>query len=88
MISLFLALSLSGCATDKIVTVYKTVTVYQDRYIEIPEALTQPVEIVQPPDGDIDTIDLRVMYLAQKTRARQCNGQLAEIANIKDTSHD
>jgi len=54
--------------------------VYQDRYVAIPDTLTTPVEIVHPPDGDIDTIDLKVAYLAQKTRAKQCNGQLSEIA--------
>ena len=79
---LCLAGLLTGCATERIVTVYETVTVTQDRYVIIPAPLTQPVEIVQPPDGDIDTIDLRVMYLEQKTRAKQCNGQLAEISTI------
>jgi hypothetical protein len=54
----------------------------RDRYVEIDPGLTQPVEIIYAPPGDVDTIDLRVMYESQREQAKMCNGQLASIAAI------
>ncbi len=62
-------------------TVYKTVEVVKDRYIPVAPALTTPVEIIYAPDGDVDTIDLRVMYESQREQAKICNGQLSAIAS-------
>lgn len=53
----------------------------KDRYVPIPESLTQPVEIIELREG-FDVYELGAAYKAQKIRAIQCNGLLAEIASI------
>ena len=80
--TLFLAISLSGCATRPPEITCGIATVYQDRYIPVDPRLTQPVEIVDLPEDEVDTIDLGVAYKAQKVRALQCNGQLEEISKL------
>lgn len=54
----------------------------RDRYVPIPESLTQPVEIVELP-ARFDVYQLGAAYKAQKIRAMQCNGLLAEIEAIQ-----
>jgi hypothetical protein len=80
---------LFGCASNppEVVTKYETVTLYQDRYVPIDPRLINPVEIVLLPVS-FDTLALGAAYKAQKTRAMQCNGQLAEIARIEGTKHE
>jgi hypothetical protein len=60
--------------------------VSRDVYVSIPPSLTAPVEIVELEDNDgtrnADTLQLGAAYRAQKVRAKQCNGKLAEIAAI------
>lgn len=83
--SLCLTGLLTGCATNPEV-VYKdrVQTVYQDRYVPVPADLTEPVQIVQPPEK-IDTITLITMFQDQRAAARMCNGQLGLIANLGAT---
>lgn len=52
----------------------------------VPEELVRPVPIVYAMDAEVDTIDLKVMYEEQRTYAQMCNGQLAEIQGLADTS--
>jgi len=77
-----------GCATTEYVTEYETVEVIRDRFVPVPEELTRPVEIVELPDNggfrNADTLQLGAAYRAQKVRAAQCNGQLAEIKSLKE----
>lgn len=75
-----LLLFVSGCATDP-VYVYQTKELVRDRYVAVPEALTQPVEIITL-SADFDVYALGAAYKAQKTRAEVCNGKLAEIAGL------
>jgi len=86
LMMLFLIGLTSGCASEQAVTRYETVEVYRDRFVPVPEELTRPVEIVELPDNggyrNADTLQLGAAYRAQKVRARQCNGQLAEIATL------
>ena len=56
----------------------------RDRYVSVPESLTQPVEIVGLSE-DFDVYELGAAYKAQRVRAMQCNGQLSEIASIGHT---
>ena len=70
-----------GCATPEPIYVYETVEVVRDRYVQVPDTLTQPVEIVGLSE-DFDVYELGAAYKAQKVRAMQCNGQLTEIASL------
>ena len=79
-----LTISLQGCATKEtkpVELVCKTETIVQDRYVPIDARLVAPVEIVYPPEK-VDAYTLRALYLVQRTRAKQCNGQLAEIGSL------
>lgn len=79
---LLLTLSVAGCATTpEPIYIYKTVEVVRDRYVPIPESLTQPVEIVELPEG-FDVYQLGAAYKAAVVRLHQCNGFLTEIASI------
>jgi propanediol dehydratase large subunit len=74
----------AGCAgTPEPIYVYETVEVVRDRYVSVPEAMTKPVEIVDLSSA-FDVFELGAAYSQQRTRTIQCNGQLAEIANITD----
>jgi len=72
---------LAGCRATEPIYVYETKEVIRDRYVAVPAELTQPVEIVELPDG-FDVYALGAAYKAQKVRALQCNGKLAEISLI------
>lgn len=76
-----LLILLTGCATERVVVEYETAEVFVDRYVPVPESLTKPVDIVDLPENP-DTITLGSAYKTQKTRARQCNGQLEAIRNL------
>lgn len=78
-----LAALVQGCASlpPEPITVYKTVEVVRDRIVSVPEWMTQPVEIIEL-SPDFDLPELGAAYKAQKVRAEQCNGQLAEIAGL------
>ena len=83
-LTVILTALLQGCATKEtkpVELVCKTETIVQDRYVPIDEGLVKPVGIIYPPEI-VDAYALRAMYLAQRTRAKQCNGQLAEIAKL------
>ena len=71
----------SGCKTTE-PHYCVPVIVERDRYVPAPETLTTPVEIVELSES-FDVYELGAAYNAQKVRAMQCNGQLAEIATIK-----
>ena len=85
---LFLIGLTSGCASKKVLTEYEVREVWRDRFVNVPAQLTNPVEIVELEDNgglcNADTLQLGAAYRAQKVRAQQCNGQLAEIANLGD----
>ena len=70
-----------GCATPEPIYVYETVEVVRDRYVQVPDTLTQPVEIVGLSE-DFDVYELGAAYKAQRVRAMQCNMLLSEIAAI------
>jgi hypothetical protein len=53
----------------------------RDRYVSVPAAMTAPVEIVDL-SSSFDVFELGAAYKAQRIRALQCNGQLAEIAKL------
>lgn len=84
LIALLLTLiSVAGCAaTPEPVYVYKTVELFKDRYVPVPERMTAPVEIVALSEN-FDVYELGAAYKAQQVRALQCNGQLAEIAALE-----
>ncbi|MHC4302247.1 MAG: hypothetical protein ACYS7Y_33730 [Planctomycetota bacterium] len=69
-------------------TQYETIEVVRDRFVPVPDALTEPVEIVELEDNgglrNADTLQLGAAFKAQKVRAQQCNGQLAEIKSLKE----
>jgi len=72
----------TGCAaTPEPIYVHTVEEIYVDRYVPVPERMTQPVEIVEL-SRNFDVYELGAAYRAQKVRASQCNGQLAEIAGI------
>jgi len=71
----------SGCAAPKPITVYETKEVVRDRYVPIDPSLTAPVDIITLSE-DFDLYALGAAYKAQRVRAEQCNGQLAEIAKL------
>lgn len=71
-----------GCAAPpEIITEYKTVEVVRDRYVPLPESLTRPVEIIEL-SPDFDVFELGAAYKAQRVRFLQCQGKLAEIAEL------
>jgi hypothetical protein len=75
-----MAVFVSGCATTDENPIYcEPVVVEKDRIVPVPETLTRPVDIVELPE-DFDVYSLAAGYKAQRVRAEQCNGQLAEIA--------
>ena len=78
-------LFLSGCGTTppRVITEYKTVTVYLDRYVPLPEYLVAPVEQVQRP-VESDTVALGAALKACLVRIEQANGQLAEISALTE----
>jgi len=80
IITAVILITASGCATEPIY-VYETKEVIRDRYVAVPAELTKPVEIVELPDG-FDVYALGAAYKAQRVRAMQCNGKLAEISLI------
>lgn len=85
----FLMTLIVGCATPvKYVTQYQTVEVTRNVFVPVPGGLTEPVEIVTLPDNggfrNADTLQLGAAYKAQVVRAKQCNGQLAAIKNLKE----
>ena len=86
--TLFLIGLTTGCAPTKYITEFETVEVVRDRFVPVPEELTRPVEIVELEDNgglrNADTLQLGAAYKAQKVRAQQCNGQLAEIKSLKE----
>jgi hypothetical protein len=53
----------------------------KDRIVSVPESLTKPVEIIEL-SPEFDVYELGAAYSWQRTRALQCNGQLAEISQI------
>jgi hypothetical protein len=55
----------------------------KDRFVSVPDTLTEPVEIIEL-SPDFDVYELGAAYKAQKVRALQCNGKLAEISHISD----
>jgi len=73
-----------------VIVEYETVEVVRDRFVPVPETLTRPVEIVELEDNggsrNADTLQLGAAYKMQKVRAEQCNGQLAEIATLNETT--
>ena len=78
-----------GCATEpRYITQYQTVEVTRNVFVPVPAGLTKPVEIVTLPDNggfrNADTLQLGAAYKAQVVRAKQCNGQLASIKNLKE----
>lgn len=78
----FLMTSLLGCASDPVIQ-YETITVYKDRYIPIPESLTNHGDLIELPEA-VDVLALGVAYKMQKIRAAQCYGQLDEIRGLGD----
>lgn len=75
---------LSACSTEPVViTEYETKEVIRNQYVEVPQELTEPVEIVYPKRPETDTIDLIVAYKLQREQAKICNFQLHEIAALK-----
>ena len=75
---------LVGCETTPEVVYQERVrTVYQDRYVPVPDDLVEPVNIVKVPE-QITTIDLIGMFQDQRTAARMCNGQLQAISTLGD----
>lgn len=83
---LFLIGLTTGCASKQTIVEYETLEVYRDRLVPVPLQLTKPVEIIDLEDNgglrNADTLQLGAAYRAQKVRAKQCNGQLAEIATL------
>jgi hypothetical protein len=71
----------TGCSPIRPIEYCEPVIVEKDRIVSVPESLTQPVEIVDL-SQDFDVYELGAAYKAQKVRALQCNGKLAEISQI------
>lgn len=76
--SLCLLILLTGCATPEPIVQWEVRTVYQDRYIAVPESLTTHGPLIELPEI-VDTLSLGAAYKMQKIRAMQCHGQLDEI---------
>lgn len=63
-------------------------TLYQDRYVSPPDRMIQRIEIIDLPPGFLEMTDEEALaaagaaYKMQRTRAKQCNGQLAEIEGL------
>ena len=72
----------SGCATEPPKLTCDVATVYVDKPVAIDPRLVEPVEIVDLPEGEVDTLDLGIAYKAQRVRAQQCNGRLQEIGSL------
>jgi len=76
---------LFGCSSlpSEPIIEYRTVEIVRDRYVAVPERMTVPVDTVQLAE-DFDVYALGAAYKMQKVRIEQCNGQLAEIAGLKE----
>lgn len=75
-------MSFAGCsATPEPITVYETVTLYQDRYVAVPDRMTAPVDVPQL-SPDFDVFELGAVAKAREVRLLQCNGQLSEIEGL------
>ena len=72
----------SGLPPEPIIE-YRTVEIVRDRYVAVPERTTVPVDTVQLAE-DFDLYSLGAAYKMQRVRIEQCNGQLAEIAGLKE----
>lgn len=85
MVSLCLSTLLTGCSTTEVcepVIQYETVTVYQDRYVELPTGLTDPVALPPRPEV-VDTLALGAYAKQCRVRVRQANGQLKELGELR-----
>jgi hypothetical protein len=71
----------TGCSAIEPVEYCEPVTLYQDKIVDVPKELTDPVELADL-DSDFDLIDLGVAYKFNRTRALQCNSRLEEISRI------
>lgn len=80
LLILCLMLFLPGCGTNppRVITEYQTVTVYLDKYVQLPAYLVAPVEQVERPT-ESDTVALGASLKACRVRIEQANGQLIEI---------
>jgi len=74
---------LAGCAgpQPEPIIEYRTVEVVRDRYVQVPEWMTVPVEIIELA-ADFDLYELGAVSKAREVRLDQCNGQLAKIAEL------
>jgi len=80
----------SGCSTtpEACPAIPEARTLYQDRYVSPPARMTQRVEIIDLPENFLQMTDEEALaasgaaYKMQRTRAKQCNGQLAEIEDL------
>ena len=78
---LLMILSGLGCSAVEPITVYKTETVYQDRYVAVPVGMVTPVEVVELSEH-FDLPELGAGFKACVVRTQQANGKLAAIAGL------
>lgn len=57
----------------------RTVTLYQDKIVPVPDYLTPEMDVPYVADEDKDTLGLSAGYKARGVRLRQCIGYLDEI---------
>lgn len=60
----------------------RTITVVQDRLVNVPESMTREIEKPYVSEGSKDAIGLSAGYKARGVRIDQCNGRLTEIKSL------
>ena len=77
-----LCLTLSGCASPRVVTEYETVTIKVERLVPIDPALTQAQDA---PSMDVRTwLDAVVLGIHYRHRWEACETRMSEIRGLTD----
>ena len=80
MTLVLLLLSLTGCATPRVVTEYRTETVEVERIVAVDPELTRPTP---PPDRELVLwIDAIVLMIEYRHRWESCEVRLSEIRGL------
>lgn len=75
-----------GCSATppELVTVYETVTLYRDRYVEFDSWITKDCEFLEPSEA-FDLEELGAVHIANRVRNRECNHRWGEVRRIQGT---
>lgn len=82
-----LVVSLGACGTQpERPPEVEIVEVPVERFVEVPRSLTEPTDVPELPEGEVDTLSLIATYIMTKVRLLQCNGDKQAISYIGGAS--